>query len=393
MWQMRSVSVIGIGETKMGSFPDMTLDDYIRQAGSISIEDACIEKKHIQALYMGNFNSSYLCKQSLIGSLACQVLGLRGIPSVRVEGACASGGLAFRQAYMAVASGMYDCVLVGGVEKMTHRTAEEVTEAIASATKFDEEAMAGVTFPSIFGMIASSYMHEYKFTREALAYIPVQSHANACKNPDAQMHKAIDVEKVLSAKQIASPFTIFDCSLVTDGAAFALLHATDNIPEESRRKHPPIEIIGSGHGGDYVSIAQKRSLTTFDATKLAAQEAYMMAGIKPEAVSLAEVHDCFSITQIINTEDLGFFDPGMGGWAAQDGKTAITGTLPINTSGGLKAKGHPIGATGLSQIFEVITQLRYDAGDRQVKHADIGLAHNLGGTAAVCTVHIFKRRR
>lgn len=390
---MRNVSVIGIGETKMGSYPEKTLDAMILEAGEKAIADAGIEKSLIEAVYMGNFNGSQLCNQSQVGALACEALGLSDVPSIRVEAACASGGLAFRQAYIAVAAGLYKCVLVGGVEKMTHCAGDFVTQAIASATKYDEEAARGVTFPAAFALIATRYMYTYKMPREHLASVPVQSHANALLNPDAQMHKEINIEKAINSQMIAFPLTLYDCSLVTDGAAFAVICAQDFIPSEVRKQNRVIDIAGSGHGGDYLTLSGKSQITSFNATKQAAKDAYAMANVKARDISLAEVHDCFSITQVINTEDLGFFEAGTGGLAAFEGRTAIGNTngVAINTSGGLKSKGHPIGATGISQIYEAVTQLRYEAGQRQVKNANIALTQNLGGTAATCAIHIFKR--
>jgi acetyl-CoA C-acetyltransferase len=387
---MRSVSVVGIGETKMGKYPEKSLRDLILEAGTKALKDSKIEKDKIEALYIGNFNASQLANQSHLNALASEVLELGQIPTVRTEGACASGSLAFRQAYISVAAGLYDVVLVGGVEKMTHQNTNTVTTALASAADAELEVNLGTTFPSIFAMIANRYMYEYGDVRDAMALCAVQNHDNALLNPNAQLHKKIDIEKVKSGLPVADPFTVYDCSLVTDGAAFIVLAATEIA--EKLTYNPLIEVIGSGHAGDSLTIASKPSMTTFNATVHAAKEAYKMAGVKPSDIDFAEVHDCFTITQIINIEDLGFFEKGKGANAVLEGKTSLKGSIPINTSGGLKAKGHPIGATGISQIYEAVTQLRAEAGERQVKGAEIGLTHNIGGTAATCVVHIFKRR-
>ncbi|WP_298273194.1 thiolase domain-containing protein [Geobacter sp.] len=387
---MRSVSVIGIGETKIGRYPDRSLRGLILEAGEKAIADAGIGREDIQALFMSNFNSQFLCGQGHIGPLASEILGLGNIPAIRVEGACASGSLAFRQALIAVASNMYDIVLVGGVEKMTHQSTETVTAGIASASDFELEASLGATFPAIFAMIANRYFHEYGNARDEMAMCAVQNHENALLNPDAQLQKKITIDQVINGMPIASPLTIFDCSLVSDGAAFVVLAATDLAKSISRKRI--VEVVGCGQAGDTLTIASKKSLTTFDVTVNAARQAYAMAGITPAQIDLAEVHDCFTITQIINTEDLGFFAKGKGAVAVAEGKTAVNGQIPINVSGGLKAKGHPIGATGLSQIYEVVTQLRGESGARQLKRADIGLTHNLGGTAATCVVSIFRGR-
>lgn len=388
---MRNVSVIGIGETKMGRLADRSLRDLIDDAGNKAIADAGIERSRIGAVYMGNFNSSYLCGQAHMGPMASEALGLKNIPTVRTEGACASGGLAFRLGAMAVAAGFYDVVLVGGAEKMTHQPTETVTTGIASAMDYQLEAMQGFTFPACFAMMANRYFYEYRNVKREMGMCALNAHRNAMLNPDAQMQKEFTLEKILGADLIAAPLSLFDCSLVTDGAAFAVLAASD-VADGMTSKHRPVDLVGSGHAGDTLTLAAKENITSFTAAKLAAAQAYAQANLKPADIDFAEVHDCFTITQIINTEDLGFFEPGKGGDAVAEGVTARDGGKPINVSGGLKAKGHPIGATGISQIYEVVTQLRGDAGARQIRKADIGLTHNLGGTAATCVINIFKGR-
>ena len=387
---MRSVSVIGIGETRLGKLPDYSLADMIREAGNKAIADAGLEPKDIGAAYIGNYNGSFLCNQSHLSAMTTETLGLGNIPVTRVEAACASGGEALRQGYIGIISGLYDIVLVGGVEKMTHKATNFVTEAIATAMDYEKESMAGMTFPGCFAMIANRYFHEYRNVKKEMAMCAVNAHHNACLNPDAQIHKEIDIDTVLEADLIASPFSLYDCSLVTDGAVFAVLAATDIAEKWSR--HRIVEIAGSGHAGDILTLYGKKDITTFKVTLAAAKEAYDNAGMKPDDIDFAEVHDCFTITQIINTEDLGFFEKGKGADAVVEGATRIEGKKPINPSGGLKAKGHAIGATGISQIYELVTQIRGDAGSRQLKKANIGLAHNLGGAAGTCTVHILKGR-
>lgn len=387
---MRSVSVVGIGETKIGRFPDRSLKSLIREAGSKAIDDAGIDRKEIGALFMSNYNAQTFTGQGHLGPQASEVLGLGNIPTIRVEGACASGSLAFRQALSAVASGMHDVVLVGGVEKMTHKSTEAVTAALAGASDIEREAALGATFPSLFAMIANRYFHEYGNARDEMALCAVQNHENGMLNPDAQMQKKITLEQVKNGFPIADPLTIFDCSLVSDGAAFVVLAATDFSKTIGKKRL--VEVVGCGQAGDTLSLASRGSMTTFASTLNAAQQAYTMAGLTASQIDLAEVHDCFTITQIINTEDLGFFAKGKGAHGVASGKTAADGQIPINVSGGLKAKGHPIGATGLSQIYEIVTQLRGEGGARQLKKADIGLTHNLGGTAATCVVSIFRGR-
>jgi acetyl-CoA acetyltransferase len=388
---MRKVSIIGIGETKFGRFPERSLSEMISEAGNAAIRDAGVEKERIQAVYFGNFNSQYLCGQGHMGPMVTELLGLGRIPSMRVEGACASGGLALRSAYIAVAAGLYDVVIVGGAEKMCHRDTETVTEAIASAMDAEQEAAQGFTFPATFANIANRYFYEYRDVKKEMGMCAVNAHANACKNPDAQMPKELSLEKVLEADMIAAPFSLYDCSLVTDGSAFLVLAAADVIAGESR-SHRVVDIVGSGHCGDVLTLAAKKVFTSFAATCGAADEAYKQSGLTNRDIDFAEVHDCFTLTQIINIEDLGFFEKGHGGDAVAAGEITLTGGKPINTSGGLKAKGHPIGATGVSQIYEIVTQIRGEAGERQIKKAEVGLAHNLGGSAGTCVVHILKGR-
>lgn len=388
---MRSVSIIGIGETRMGKLVDRTLRDLILEAGEKAIKDAGIERSAIQALYVGNFIGQPLTGQGHMGSMVSEVLQLGNIPSVRTEGACASGSLAFRMAMAAIQAGWYDIVLVGGAEKMTHQPTPKITDAIASAMDYEKEALQGFTFPANFAMIANRYFYEHRNVKKEMAMCAVNAHANAYLNPDAQMGKIIDLDKAMNAAMIADPLGLFDCSLTTDGAAFVVLAATD-VANAIRPKERIVDVIGSGHAGNTVSLFSKKVITSFDATKAAAKQAYEQAGLKPEDIDFAEVHDCFTITQIINTEDLGFFEAGHGGDAVAEGKTARDGSKPINVSGGLKAKGHPIGATGLSQLYEVVTQLRGEAGARQLQKADIGLAQNLGGTAGTCVINILKGR-
>lgn len=386
---MNRVFVAGIGQTKFGKLKDKTLTDLIEEAGALAIQDSTLAKERIQAAYVGNFNGQQLGGQGHLGPLVTETLEISSIPAMRIEAACASGGLALLQGANAIRSGLYDVVLVGGAEKMTHRTTGDVTGAIASAMNYELEASTGLSFPGSFALIANRYFEQYGDAKEAMAQAAVIAHDNALKNPHAQMQKAVDIDTVLSAPYIADPIGLYDCSLVSDGAAFMVL-VSEKVAEEIRPQASLVEVAGSGHGGDALTLAGKDNITSFNATLQAASQAYAQAGITAADVDLAEVHDCFTITQIINIEDLGFFPKGEGGAAILEGRTRIDGGMPINTSGGLKAKGHPIGATGISQGIEIVLQLRNQAGERQVKNPRIGLTHNLGGTAATCVVTIYK---
>lgn len=381
---MKNVYVCGTGETLLGKLPDRSSRELIQEAGTKAIQDAGIGIDEIEAVYVGNFAGGQLMNQGHLGALVAEELGISGVPSMRVEAACASGGLAYLQGVHAIQTGLYETVLVGGVEKMTHQTTPIVTKALASAMDVDLEAASGLSFPGAFGLIAQRYFYEHRNVKEEMAMVSVNSHANAALNPHAQMRKEVSIEKVLEAPLIADPLGLYDCSLITDGAAFLVLSS------KPVSRSQCIEVAGIGHGGDALTLAAKKSITSFAATKRAAGKAYEQARLAPKDIDLAEVHDCFSITQIINMEDLGFAEAGKGGDAIRSGDISRSGRIPINTSGGLKAKGHPIGATGICQVVEVVTQLRGEAGERQVSDASVGLTHNIGGTAATCVVSILR---
>lgn len=386
-----SVIVAGIGETQMGKYPDRGLHEMIQQAGSAAIQESGVDPEQISAAYIGNFNGQQLSGQGHFGPLAMETLGLSHVPALRVEGACASGGLALLQGLEAIRSGRHSVVLVGGVEKMTHQPTDVVTHALTSAMDIQFEANTGLTFPGSFALIANRYFHEYRNVQREMAQVAVNAHDNALLNPTAQMHKKIDVDKVLSSPRIADPLGLYDCSLVTDGAAIMVL-VSEEVAAGLRNPngYRKVRITGSGHGGDALSLHGKKSMTSFSSTLRASKQAYEQSKLSPKDIDLAEVHDCFTITQIINTEDLGFFEKGKGADAVAEGVTALSGAMPINTSGGLKAKGHPIGATGISQAIEIVTQIRGIAGERQIKKADKGITHNLGGTAGTCVINIFE---
>lgn len=387
---MRSVSIIGMGETAFGKHPNRSFHNLITEAGELAIKDAGIEKKSIEAVYVGNFNGAFLAGQNHFGPMVSEVLGLDGVPAMRVEGACASGSLAFRQGLLSIMCGMHDIVLVGGVEKMTHQASDVVTRAVASGMDVEHEAKLGLTFPSAFAMIAQRYFYEYRNIKKEMGLCAVNAHNNALLNLHAQMKKKISLEDVLEANFISDPLSIYDCSLVSDGAAFLVL-ATKEIAD-SIAKENAVDVLACEHTGDNLTLYSKEKVTSFKASVNAAKKAFEKADLSPADIDFAEVHDCFTITQIINTEDIGFFKAGQGADAVSEGITALDGKLPINPSGGLKAKGHPIGATGIGQIYEIVSQLRHKCGERQIANANIGLAHNMGGAGATCVVSIFKGR-
>ncbi|MEM3761051.1 MAG: thiolase domain-containing protein, partial [Candidatus Bathyarchaeia archaeon] len=344
-------------------------------------------KKDIQALFVGHMGESYE-HQGHTGATMADWAGLLHIPATRVEAACSSSGAALRAGIYAVLSGLCDVVMVGGVEKMTHRTTPEVTEYLAMASDYPFEQWHGITFPGLFALMATAHMHKYGTTEKQMAMIAVKNHYHGSLNPKAHMQKEINLEQALSSRVIAWPLKLYDCSLITDGASCLILTKPDLAKKYT---DTPIHIIGSGQASDTIGMYEREQFTSLTAAKLAAKKAYEMANVKPEDISVAEVHDCFTIAEIIAYEDLGFCKPGEGGQLAEKGETKLGGRIPVNTSGGLKAKGHPVGATGTAQAYEIYLQLTGQAEKRQVKNAEIGLTHNVGGSGATATVHIYRR--
>jgi acetyl-CoA C-acetyltransferase len=413
----RGVAMVGAGMSEFNMFKDRDSKDLFAEAFvemSASV-DKGLDPNDIDALYIGNFTNDFFAHQSHWGAILSDSLGLVPKPATRIEGACASSALAFREGVFAIASGFYDVVLVGGVEDMSKGTTETVAEGLALAA-IPYERKAGFTFPGVFGAIATAYFERYGASREHLMNVTIKSHDNAPLNPKAQYKATIqDImrSKIKRAKEkggavpdwsdekdflgdpianpaIAWPMHLFDCCPISDGAACILLVG------EELAKHftdAPLYVAGIGQAsGRGLSAAD--DLTYFEATRYAAKEAYEMSGLTPADIQFAEVHDCFSIAELLHIEDLGFFKPGEGYKAVADGLTKLDGAKPINTSGGLKCKGHPVGATGAAQLIEVWEQLRNKAGDRGVPIEDlrIGAAHNLGGTGGTCTFTILERR-
>jgi len=390
---MRDVAIIGVKNTNFGELWDQALRDIVVEAGIGAIEDAGASGKEIDALYVGNMSAGRFVDQEHIGALIADYSGLSKnlhIPATRVEAACASGGLALRQAIMSVASGCSDIVVAAGAEKMTDVGTEEASSALASAADREWEGMAGATFPGLYAMIAKLHMHRYGTTSEQLAEVAVKNHKNGYFNPIAQYKNIITVEDVLNSIMVADPLHIFDCSPITDGASAVVLAPAEIAHEYT---DTPIYIKATAQASDTIALHDRRDITTLDATVIAANRAYSMAKLKPEDIDVVEVHDCFTIAEICAIEDLGFVEKGKGGIVTANGETSIGGRIPVNTSGGLKACGHPVGATGIKQAVEIVTQLRGDAGRRQVEGASYGMTHNVGGSGATAVIHIFSRER
>jgi acetyl-CoA C-acetyltransferase len=412
----RGVAIVGAGMSNFGAFPEKSTRDLFVEAfrelrGSV---DKGLDPKDIQTLYIGNCSSDIFENQMHVAPLMTDWVGLTPRPATRVEDACASSGVALRQGILAIASGMYDVVLVGGIEKMTTLPTERVTDTLAIAGDQFYEIPAGFTFPGFYAAMATAYMHRYGATPESFMRVGVKNHENGALNPKAQFGARIpdimEKRKAGAAKKgrpiptwademdflhdpvanpvIAWPMRLFDCSPISDGAAALLLVA------EALAKSftdAPVWIIGSGQASD-AAMHDRPDLTALNAARVAAGQAFEMAGVTPQDIQIAEVHDCFTIAEVIATEDLCFFPPGQGWQAAEEGLTARDGPRPINTSGGLKSKGHPVGATGVGQVIEIWKQMRGEAGPRQVPDVNLALTHNVGGTGQTCVVHIFERR-
>ncbi|KYK29117.1 acetyl-CoA acetyltransferase [Thermoplasmatales archaeon SG8-52-1] len=386
---MRDVAVIGVGITKFGELWNKSFRQLIAEAGAQAIIDSGISGSEIDALYVGSMSAGRFIGQEHIGALVadCSGFSLMHIPSIRVESACASGGLAFRQGYFSVASGMNDVVVIGGVEKMTDVIGIEATNILATGLDQEWEAFFGVTFPGIYAMIATKHMHDFGTTREQIAQVAVKNHANGALNPYAQFKKEMKLESIIKAPMVAYPLGLLDCSPVSDGASALILCAADKAKKYTDKI---VKIIGTGQASDTLPLHGRKDICTFESTVYASKKAYELARVRPNDIDVAEVHDCFTIAEILAIEDLGFIKKGKGGKAIDDKITTLDGQIPVNPSGGLKAKGHPVGATGVAQIAEIVLQLRGEADKRQVKDAKIGLTHNVGAGGASCVVNILE---
>ena len=381
---MREVAIVAAGMSRFGELWDLSLRDLFATAALEAMEKAGAD--HVDALYVGNMSAGRFVGQEHLGPLMAESIGLSGIAAGRVESACASGGLALRAGLAEVRSGLSDLVLVAGVEKMTDGA--DVTEVLATAADQEQEAYPGITFPGLYAMIARAHMLSHGTTEEDLAWVAVKNHRHGALNPKAQFRREIKVEDVLRSSMVAEPLRLLHCSPVSDGAAAVILCPLDQARRYTDR---PVKILSSGVATASMSLAGRADPAFLHAVQLSAERAYKMAGIGPGDVNVAEVHDCFAIAEICCIEALGLVERGKGGQAARSGYTALGGRIPVNTSGGLKSKGHPVGATGIAQAIEIFEQLRDESGDRQVQKARIGLAQNMGGSGASSVTHILGR--
>jgi acetyl-CoA C-acetyltransferase len=383
---LRETAIIGVGMTPVTAKSGRTLPELFVKAATEAIEDAGVDR--IDSMYVGNMMSGFLQRQEHLGALMATALGKEGVPAYKVEGACASGGVAANSGVKAVLSGLEDIVLVGGVEKMSGYTTPEVTAGLMMAEDRARVGSTGITFVGLNAMIAREYMHKYNVPHEAIAQFPVLCHENALDNPNAEFHKKISVEDVLKSPLVADPLRLFDCSGIGDGAAAFVLAPLD---QAKKFTDSPVKVAASAVATDALSLYQRPDITMFEASRKASAQAYMMAGVRSGDIDLLEVHDAFSVLGIMALEDLGFARKGSGVDFVKEGACARDGRLPTNTFGGLKARGHPVGATGVYQIAELALQLSNRAGKCQVPDPSVGLSQNVGGIGSTIAVHVLKR--
>ncbi len=380
------IAILGAATTKFGELWSLSPRDLAREAVGGALSESGLSPHKIQAVFVGNMLSSSLGGQDHLGAFFAEELKLN-VSAMKIEGACASGGLAIHAGVMAIMSGLYETVLVLGVEKMTDHKPEEVAQALMGAGS-DMEREAGATFPALYALMARSHMDKYGTTPEDLAAVAVKNHYHASLNSHAQFRNPITTQQMLESSMIAKPLKLLDCSPITDGAAAVIL---SNNKEQITKNKNTVNIIASTVATDSLGLAEREDLTSLKATKEAAKNAYKMAGVQSKDIDVAEVHDCFTIAEILAMEDLGFFKKGEAGKAIREGKTSLGSGRPVvNTSGGLKASGHPVGATGVKQVVEIYNQLKGTAGKKQVEEAKIGLTHNVGGSGATAVIHILK---
>ncbi len=384
---MRDVAIIGVGANpKWGELWGQSLRDIFVEAALAAMDDAGVDR--IDGMYVGCMSSGLFAGQEHIGSLLAESRGRRHLPATRGETACASGGVAVKMAALEVASGHADVVLAGGVEKMTDVGGADATYALGTAADAEYECYHGAPFPGLYAMIARAHMDRYGTTAEMLARVAVKNHDNGALNPMAQYPFKITAERVLNSIMVADPLHILDCSPITDGAAAAVLCPLETAKKLTKKQ--PVKVAGFGQATDTIQLAQREDMAWLESTAQAAARAYEMAGVEAKDIDLFEVHDCFTIAELVVMESLGLGGKGEGGKATLEGRTARDGDIPVNTSGGLKSKGHPVGATGVAQVMEVVKQLRGEAGDRQIKDAKRGLTQNMGGSGGSSVVHILE---
>jgi len=388
---VRRVFVAGIGATKVDEHWDKSLRDLMREASLKAIQDSGLSKKDIEAIYVGNMSSGFLQGQEHLGSLLATWVGVPGVAAVKVEAACASGGAALHQAYLAVKSGVYDCVLVVGVEKMTDAYTGDVTDALVMAEDQEYVAFTGLSFVALNAFVYRYYMKKYGAKQEDIAYFAVHDHKYAVNNPLAQYPRALTLDEVMKSPLVADPIHLLESAPIGDGSAALVLCSEEKLKALGKDVH--LEIAGSTVATDVFSLHERADPTTILATVRAARKAFSMASIEPKDVDVLEVHDAFTVLGVIHLEDMGFAKKGEGWKLLREGQLEKDGDLPMNTMGGLKARGHPVGATGIYQVYEIALQLRGEAGKNQVPDPEVGVAQNVGGVGGTVAVHVVRRVR
>lgn len=381
------VGVVGVGHTKFGRRDDATVQELAFEAFRSAVEDAKnIDRKNIDAVVIGS--SPEYHKQRSLAGVVTEYIGMNDKPSWLTEAACASASAALRSAYMAVRSGLHDTVLVLGVQKMTELSTPEIQGLMGRVGDVQWESIFGTTFPGYYALYANKHMHTYGTTSEHLAKVAVKNHHYGTMNKYAMFQKEVTVEKALASQMVAYPLRMYDCCANADGAA-AMIITNEKLAK--KYNDTPIWLEGLGCASAPISVLRRPDMTSIPSAVAASKQAYKMAKVRAGDIKVADVHDCFTIAEILAIEDIGFVKKGQGGRFEEEGQTYIGGKHPVNVDGGLKAKGHPVGATGTSQAVEIVKQLRGDCDKRQVKGADIGLTHNVGGIGQYCFVHIYKR--
>ena len=389
---MVDVAVVGAGQTRYGNH-DLGLKGMWAEAArrAFASVDGDFDTKMVDEAYIGSlaFGGAQLGNTA---ALLTEHSDMEGVPVRRVENACASSGFAFRDAWMAIKSGQADVVVAGGIEKMNDLTPERRRYWLGVSGDTEWERLAGLTFPGTYALMARRYFHEFDATHDDLVHVSVKNHLHGSLNPLAHIQKEVAFEKAASGFMVADPLTLYDCCPTSDGASCVVL-AADHVAKQMT--DTPVWVRGSGAASDHLALHDRPSITQLKATQTAGRKAYEMANLTPRDIDLAEVHDCFTIAEVLATEDLGFAQRGEGGRFAREGQGIINqGSVAVNASGGLKSKGHPLGATGTGQVVEVFKQLRGQVeSQRQVKEAEVGLTHNVGGSGATCAVHVFGRDR
>jgi len=382
-----TVQIAGVASTEFGTHSDSSTRELFTDAAHSALEDASLSPADIDELYVGNFIGDVIDDQAHVGAMLADYIGTRGASATRTESACASASSAVRSGAHAIAAGDADVALVGGVEMMSTNGLQEVTDALANAADNEYENQAGLTFPGIYALMAQTYLRTSDATTEDLAAVAVKNYANGTTNPLAQRQDETDVEAVLESPPVATPLHLQDCCPITDGASAAILVSEQYADEHDLETEVSVE--GSGQSGDSLALQDRPDLARTRADERAADRAYESAGITPEDVDVVEVHDCFTIAEILAIESLGFFERGEGARGAVEGETAVDGRVPVNTSGGLLAKGHPVGATGVGQLVEITKQLE-NRHPNQVDDPTIGLTHTVGGSGASCVVTVLR---